>query len=207
LLSFVKYLLNDRAVSASLRGSKLISAQFDETIASLLVNGQAHSYSLALDAINKPISPRHVAQVYDYILARAESAITSDDLTRISGVSSRALYEGFRRFKGVSPMACLKGIRLERARQDLLEGAREWRRDPDRAQMGLQPSRAICSVLSEGFRRKAFRDEATAELIAGPKRMASTRGSISSSIGIELFEFYTIWPDIRLAHRHPTSHR
>ena len=40
----------------------------------------------------------------------------------MTGVSGRALYDGFRRFKGSSPIACLRSIRMQAVRKELLEG-------------------------------------------------------------------------------------
>jgi transcriptional regulator GlxA family with amidase domain len=46
-------------------------------------------------------------------------------LAQHCNVSARALQQGFRRYKGTTPMALLREIRLERARQDLLEAGPE----------------------------------------------------------------------------------
>jgi transcriptional regulator GlxA family with amidase domain len=55
------------------------------------------------------------------MIANASEPITIADLTRLTGVSSRALHEGFRRFKGASPKACLKSIRLRGVHRELME--------------------------------------------------------------------------------------
>jgi AraC-like DNA-binding protein len=41
----------------------------------------------------------------------------------VTGVSGRTLYEGFRRFKGSSPKACLRAIRMRAIREELLAGS------------------------------------------------------------------------------------
>ena len=51
-----------------------------------------------------------------------ETAYSLGDLARFAGVSSRSLQTAFQRDLGVSPMAYLRQVRLERARQDLLLG-------------------------------------------------------------------------------------
>lgn len=66
------------------------------------------------------IAPRYVKQAEAYMLDHADDRLTLETLCAITGVSRRTLYGGFRQYRGVSPMAYLKNIRLERARRDLL---------------------------------------------------------------------------------------
>lgn len=67
------------------------------------------------------IAPRHVRRVEEYIVAHARTAVTLDRLVEVSGVSARALFDGFRRFRGTSPIAFAKAIRLQHAHADLLQ--------------------------------------------------------------------------------------
>jgi transcriptional regulator GlxA family with amidase domain len=48
-----------------------------------------------------------------------ESPYTVGRLAELAGVSTRSLQEGFRRYKGTSPMAYLREVRLARAHEDL----------------------------------------------------------------------------------------
>ncbi|WCK69522.1 AraC family transcriptional regulator [Agrobacterium tumefaciens] len=72
---------------------------------------------------------RHVARPYyikraiSWMNARALQKITLEDLSAASGASVRTLQLGFRKYFGVSPMAYLFTIRLERAHKDLLTEA------------------------------------------------------------------------------------
>lgn len=65
------------------------------------------------------IAPQHVRRVEQYIIGNIDQDITLEQLVDVGGVSARALFDGFRRFRGTSPMAFLKAMRLERAREDL----------------------------------------------------------------------------------------
>lgn len=69
------------------------------------------------------IAPHHVRRVEQFILANAERSLSLENLVDIGGVSARALFDGFRKFRGTSPMAYLKAVRLERARQDLIQAS------------------------------------------------------------------------------------
>lgn len=102
--------------------SKLVSAQLEQTLLMLILCGANHSYSDALQAADKSVCPKHVMKAYQYMVANARQNITIEDLTRVAGVSGRALYEGFRRFKGAAPMACLRAIRMQAIHKELLAG-------------------------------------------------------------------------------------
>lgn len=66
------------------------------------------------------ILPRHVRKVEHYIDAHADQPLTLEELVAVSGVSSRALFDGFQRFRGTSPMNHVRTVRLRRVRDDLL---------------------------------------------------------------------------------------
>jgi AraC-like DNA-binding protein len=102
--------------------SELVCAQLEQTLLMLILCGAQHSYRDALEATGRSVCPKHVVKAYHYMVANARENITVADLTRVTGVSGRALYEGFRRFKGSSPIACLRAIRMQAVRKELLEG-------------------------------------------------------------------------------------
>lgn len=100
--------------------SVVIAANLEETLLNMLVLGQPHTFSNSLQARVHSASPKHVAKTHEFMVAHAHEPITAAILTKVSGVSSRSLYEGFQKFKGCSPMALLRAIRLERVRRELL---------------------------------------------------------------------------------------
>lgn len=83
-----------------------------------------HNYS---DALSRPAAPppvRHVQRAIDYIDAHVGDEITVGDIARAACVSVRALEEGFRRERGVAPLAYLRDRRLDRVRDALQQAAR-----------------------------------------------------------------------------------
>lgn len=95
-----------------------------------------HNYSVYLARRNLGPSPRHVRRAMDYIRANAASEIALEDIAKAAHISIRALQTGFSKFKGLTPMAYLKQIRLEGAHAELCrpdgekpiaEIARRWR--------------------------------------------------------------------------------
>ncbi len=103
----------------SLLSSPLGIARIEQTLMTALMTAQPSNYSDALAARASPAAPRHVARAEDYIRAHAGSPMTIGALAAAAGVSARTLFEGFRRFRGTSPMAVLKSVRLERVHAEL----------------------------------------------------------------------------------------
>jgi len=118
----IQHLVSELTHNDAVVKSRLVCAQLEQTLLMLLLCGANHSYRDALQATDKSVCPKHVLKAYQYMVANAREHITIEDLTRLTGVSGRALYEGFRRFKGASPKACLRAIRMQEIRKELLEG-------------------------------------------------------------------------------------
>lgn len=102
--------------------SPLIHANFEQILSSVLLFSQPNNYSDDLHRPAPPIAPFYVKRAEEYIHAHADEPIGFMDLAKQAGVSVRALYAGFENFRGVSPMAYLRSVRLERVRNELREG-------------------------------------------------------------------------------------
>jgi AraC-like DNA-binding protein len=113
-------LLMDGLDAPSAMPNSLATSLHESLLLVSLLDCQAHSHSNRLGKNPKSIAPRHVRQVEAYIEEHADQPLTVGDLIAVSGVSARALFDGFRRFRDTSPLAYLRGVRLARARQQLL---------------------------------------------------------------------------------------
>jgi AraC-like DNA-binding protein len=102
--------------------SPILIDEVERVSKTLLLTLQPHNYSEALSQGESPAAPYYVRRAEEYIYARAGQVITMENLVEASGVSARSLYEGFRRFRGTTPMAFIKWLRLDRAHCDLLAG-------------------------------------------------------------------------------------
>lgn len=67
-------------------------------------------------------SPGFVKRADDFIRAHCRGPLTLQDITDAVDVPSRTLQQAFQQFKGAAPMQYLKQLRLELARQALLNG-------------------------------------------------------------------------------------
>ena len=103
----------------SLLRSPLGIAGIEQTLMTALLATQPSNYSDALAKQASPATPRHVMRAEELIRSHPERPITVGDLIATSGVSARTLFEGFQRFRGTTPMALLRTVRLERVRAEL----------------------------------------------------------------------------------------
>jgi Transcriptional regulator containing an amidase domain and an AraC-type DNA-binding HTH domain len=69
------------------------------------------------------IVPRHIKQAIDIMQHRLSEPVRILDIAQACGVSPRALEEGFRHFKGTTPSAYLRRLRLDAVRRDLRNGS------------------------------------------------------------------------------------
>jgi AraC-like DNA-binding protein len=64
-------------------------------------------------------TPASVRRALDFMEAHAHEPLTLEEIARSAGVGPRALQEAFRRHRGTTPLAHLRGTRLERAHREL----------------------------------------------------------------------------------------
>ena len=117
-LHLVRNLAGDlERISALLRNELL-----REQIAGAVTAGFA--LAVAPEAAAEPVArPRLVRRVLDRLHDDPGAAWSVADMADVAGVSVRRLQEGFREYVGTTPLAYLRGIRLERAHADLREAA------------------------------------------------------------------------------------
>lgn len=68
---------------------------------------------------NYSARPFYIKRAMEWIQSHAVEKITLEQLAGVSGVSGRTLQLGFQNFCGLSPMAFLQNVRLQKAYQDL----------------------------------------------------------------------------------------
>lgn len=119
LRSYVEYIIHQINEDNYFDKYHLVRRQVMRSILAMLLNGQANNYSEEMKAIEIPGAPKHIQRAYDYIMAHYDEDIGIDDIVRVSGVSARALFAGFKRYKGVSPMVALKTRRLQAVYDEL----------------------------------------------------------------------------------------
>lgn len=98
-----------------------IGRNFERSLLTACLGLLTHNYSEEFLAPKSPAAPYYVRRAEDYIRANLREPIGIEDLVAVSGVSSRSLYYGFRRWRGTTPMSFLRNLRLNVARDELRE--------------------------------------------------------------------------------------
>ncbi len=96
-----------------------------QMIASLLLSAFPHNFSDQFHRNGEIPAPYFVRRAERYIQDNAQNAITLADIVAASSVSQRTLQTGFRHFRDTTPMAYLKSVRLELARQALMMSGKD----------------------------------------------------------------------------------
>jgi AraC-like DNA-binding protein len=113
--------------ATSLWRAPLIAAQFEQLFMTTLLLAQPHNFSDAFRQPEPAIAPFYVKRAEAYIEAHLEEPVSIVDLAAAAGVSARSLQTGFQQFRGTTPMAHMRSLRLKRAHDELLAA------DPQRA--------------------------------------------------------------------------
>jgi AraC-like DNA-binding protein len=119
--ALMSYLLLEFNSNAPALSSPLVRTPIEHMVVATLLHSQRHNYSDELAQPARPIAPSHVKRVEEYIRAHADKPLTVASLADYAGVSTSALYAGFRDFRNTSPMAYLRAERLTRVRDELLQ--------------------------------------------------------------------------------------
>ena len=125
LRAYVEYLIGQLSDYNYFEKYPLVRKEVERTLLTMLVNGQVNNYSEEIKAVEAPGAPRPVQRAYEYIMENYAEDIGIEDLVAISGLSARALFAGFKRYKGVSPMVAIKTRRLHAVQADLLDAGPE----------------------------------------------------------------------------------
>jgi AraC-like DNA-binding protein len=153
----------------ALMANPLFVAQFEQFIMTSLLLGQPSNYRVLLESSAKSIAPRDVKRVIDYIEAHADLPLTVADLVAVAGVSGRTLFQHFRDFKGMSPIAYLRKVRFKRARDELLHAEGDLRVTDAATKWGF----AHLGRFSIGYRR--LFGESPSQTLRAAGRSASAR--------------------------------
>lgn len=119
----VRAICNDMSYNTSLLGQASVGPHLAQTLAGLLINEFGHNYSDVLaDNAHSP-TPALLRRAEEYMRAKLDQPLTTQQVAREAGCSVRTLQLAFRRFRHTTPGAWLRTLRLDEARQFLLRDA------------------------------------------------------------------------------------
>ncbi|MFD4198280.1 MULTISPECIES: AraC family transcriptional regulator [Amycolatopsis] len=99
----------------------LAARRLEQIVFDALLTGQPHNYSDQLTTGTASPGRSAVRCAVDLVQAYPDREWTTGRLAAAVSVSARALTNGFRAETGMTPMAYLQNVRLDRAHQDLLD--------------------------------------------------------------------------------------
>lgn len=99
--------------------SPMIAAQLEQMVVTMILSSQPNNYSGELLRDDRTVAPAFVKRIERFIEEHAAEALTMADLAEHAGVSSRSIFNGFRRYRNTSPMCYLKEVRMQRVHEEL----------------------------------------------------------------------------------------
>lgn len=123
LVGLFDLILADLDRPRSTVGAKAGEQSAETLFVNMLLRQVPNSLEARLDRPASRAAPYYVKRVEEFVRLHAARPIAMRDLVDVAGASERTLYKGFRQFRGTGPMAYVKAVRLERARDDLLSAA------------------------------------------------------------------------------------
>jgi AraC-like DNA-binding protein len=102
--------------------SPLMVSQFENMLVNTLLTNQVSNFSAQIHNDSITIAPYFVKRVEHYIQENAHKSIAINDMAEYAGVSSRAIFNGFRKYRNTTPMRHLKEVRLQYVHEALMRG-------------------------------------------------------------------------------------
>jgi AraC-like DNA-binding protein len=117
--SVVSFLASNEAFVREATSFPLLAGQAEQLLLCALLTGQGHSYRDELLNPCPRIAPSYIRRAEDYLAAHCDQPLSMTELALNVGVSVRSLHAGFQRYRGITPMAALRNLRLDRVRREL----------------------------------------------------------------------------------------
>ena len=97
----------------------LAMRELERLLLSQLLLGQPNNYSGALHRPPQDAAPKSIRRAMELIEGHAAEPLTVDDIAEATGVSVRALQEGFHRYLDTTPLNHLREVRLRHVHEEL----------------------------------------------------------------------------------------
>jgi AraC-like DNA-binding protein len=104
----------------------LVLAELEQTLVVSYLNCTRHNYSHLLHQdLVRPVAPWQVRLAEEYIEQHWDQPLTIEALAHVANAGIRSLFLTFKKSRGVSPMAFVRQVRLQHAREMLMRATHE----------------------------------------------------------------------------------
>jgi AraC-like DNA-binding protein len=107
------------AMELESNASALAITELEQSLIVSFICSNRHNYSNLLDGRARPLASWQVRRVEEYIEAHWNQPITIEELSRLTSVSARSIFQQFKKHRGHGPMAFAKDVRLRHAKEML----------------------------------------------------------------------------------------
>ena len=104
----------------SLSNEPIVMKEFERLLLSQLIVAQPNNYTEALQR-PVPAAPRTIRRAVEILEHHADELLTVEDVASATGISVRALQDGFKKYYGTTPMGYLREVRMKTVRAWLLD--------------------------------------------------------------------------------------
>lgn len=117
----VRHMISEmEGAAGDLYGNTFFSGDLEKALIKGLILSQPNNYTIELERAGSVRLPHYLLRARDFMHANAREDIALDDIEAVSGVARSRLFEDFKHYLGLSPMAYLKKFRLEQVRRALI---------------------------------------------------------------------------------------
>lgn len=116
-----RYHLGELESSRDLYDQVVFSRDIESALIKGLILAQPNNYSQELRQLLEVKLPFYLVRAKEFMHANAREDVHLEDIERASGISRFKLFEDFKKYFAMSPMAYLKKYRLSAVRQEMLE--------------------------------------------------------------------------------------
>ncbi len=118
--SSIRQVLENWPQMSALYGQPRLARDMESLLIRGLLLAQPSNYTAELERGGQERFPEYLVRARQFLHEHAREVLRLEDVEQVAGVSREKLYEAFRRYHGLTPMAYLKHHRLTAARSALL---------------------------------------------------------------------------------------
>ena len=120
----IDFLFAEWARSDSLLTNEIATRTFEDNLVLYLLLGLRHSHTERLQQQRAAAAPGNVKRAEEFMRTNTGAPLTIVEIAQAAGCSVRALQVAFQQFRGRTPTAALRQIRIEEARAEMLRNGR-----------------------------------------------------------------------------------